>query len=514
MTLPHTDGSGDIFIFQAGGLGDVVLTSQLVSAFKQGYPKKRVILGLDSSLRGLPELFPLPPDEVFPLNIRPFLSSAPSPNLFNALRAVRDRLAPYLVSTFISGAYRPRWFSLFVAAALRPQRAILKPPVPIANPSFLSAALAELGLEEPAVLAPNLPPGLSEPERYRALAQFSMGFGGEETAWSVPPSAGAAALDWLNSGKIEPGRYILCFPFANRSVPIKFWPVERFVGVLNQIAAEEGLSVVLAGSRPEQHDLCAVAAGLHAPVKVFAGTPRDFPLLYGIVAHAKAFLGNDTGISHLAQTLKIPGVAIFGGGHWPAYRPWSPGAIGIRHSLPCYQCDWDCLFEHAFCVDRVPQTIVCEQLRAALHSPPAEPRVVDTSLAGDPTHDLIRRATIVYRRVTHNFDQMANELNRTQAEVKTRGAELERVSQEMALVRAEAHERARALEDASRELSAVRVEAENRARALHEMHDELVSVYQQADERARALEAAKHNQTRLAPKLRDVLRTWTRGTLG
>ncbi len=467
-------------------------------------------MGLDSSLRGLPGLFPLPPDEVVPLNLEPFLWPTAGPDLFNALRAVCEHLAPYKVAAFIGAAYLPRWSSLFVAAALRPQRVIMSSTVSIDDRFILGAALTELGLQEPAVSVPGLPLGLSEPERYRVLMEFAMGFAVKELAWSVPGSADADALDWLNSGKIEPGRYILCFPFASPSVAFRYWPVERFVGVLNQIAAEEELSVVLGGSGAEQHNLRGVAARLEVPVKVFAGTPSDFPLLCGIVAHAKAFLGNDTGLSHLAQALMIPGVVVFGGGTWPVYRPWSPGVTGINHSLPCYQCNWDCLFEHAFCVDRVSETIVSEQLRATLQSPPAEARVLDTSIPGDATHDLIRRANVRYRTITRDFNQMATELIRNQAEVQNRGGALERVSRELVLVRAEADKRAcameamnlelsavhaeaehraQALEKMHRELFAVRAEAEHRAQALEEMHREMESVYRQADERARALEA-------------------------
>ena len=469
-------GSKDFFVFQPGGFGDVVLTGQLIGSLKRSYPDRRVILGIDSSFQALPQLFPIAPDEVFTLNVSPYVATSPTYDHYNALRAIRARLASCRVGTFVAAAHQVRWFSLFVAAASGAERVIAAPSNSSADRQALQIVLSDLGLAEPALSDPGLPANMKESERYRALADFISGSSLPCQKWSASAVSETAAREWLRARNIPAGQYILTFPFGGSSVPIKRWPVQRFVSVLSHVAAGEGLRVIFAGTRAEESDLQAAAARVDPPAEVFAGSPRDLVLLSGLISLAKGFLGNDSGLTHLAQALNIPGVAIFGGGHWPAYGPWAPGATGVFHSLPCFRCDWDCLFEQAVCVDRIPETVVAEELRATLHSPLQDPRVVDTSQLDETTEDLILRANGRYRNVARDYHEMGAELLRLHAEAQRRAQALERVHEELASVRQEADRRASALEEMHRELLSVSAEADVRARALEDMSRELVAV--------------------------------------
>ena len=50
--------------------------------------------------------------------------------------------------------------------------------------------------------------------------------------------------------------------------------------------------------------------------------------LAGVLAGAALFLGNDSGVSHLAAALGVPSLVLFDARHLD-WRPWSPGA-GVR----------------------------------------------------------------------------------------------------------------------------------------------------------------------------------------
>lgn len=74
--------------------------------------------------------------------------------------------------------------------------------------------------------------------------------------------------------------------------------------------------------------------------------PRCFPLpiLAGILEQASAYLGQDTGVSHLAAACDCPTITL-----WGATAPWRMGALGALHKhitpqsdcSPCFnrQCD-------------------------------------------------------------------------------------------------------------------------------------------------------------------------------
>jgi hypothetical protein len=98
-------------------------------------------------------------------------------------------------------------------------------------------------------------------------------------------------------------------------------------------------------------------------IAIYSGAGTDLQTACGIVAGARSFLGNDTGPMHVAGAYGVPGVAIFGGGHWPAYKPWAAGAIGIVEQLPCFGCDWDCVLGHGLCVEAIGAGQVLEALR-------------------------------------------------------------------------------------------------------------------------------------------------------
>ena len=65
-------------------------------------------------------------------------------------------------------------------------------------------------------------------------------------------------------------------------------------------------------------------AGLPEPLIARAIVLREppLPLLAGVLSRVAAYLGNDSGISHLAAALGVRGVVLFGAGQL-AWRPWA-----------------------------------------------------------------------------------------------------------------------------------------------------------------------------------------------
>ena len=46
-----------------------------------------------------------------------------------------------------------------------------------------------------------------------------------------------------------------------------------------------------------------------------------------ILQLTKLFIGNDSGLGHIASSLSIPSITLFGGGDPQRYRPWGPQAL-------------------------------------------------------------------------------------------------------------------------------------------------------------------------------------------
>lgn len=78
-----------------------------------------------------------------------------------------------------------------------------------------------------------------------------------------------------------------------------------------------------------------------------------------LLARAPRYLGNDSGISHLAALVGTRGVALFGPTDPRAWHPLGPGIRVLSAPRPCRRCG-----PHRFCTHRLSIGLVLEALRA------------------------------------------------------------------------------------------------------------------------------------------------------
>jgi lipopolysaccharide export system permease protein len=110
----------------------------------------------------------------------------------------------------------------------------------------------------------------------------------------------------------------------------KRWPANRFAALASRLLAPEGClaggSAVLLGSAGERAELGPILAAL-SPERVIDLVGRTDPLLAAAwLARAELYVGNDSGLTHLAAAAGAPTLALFGPGLPARYRPWGPWA--------------------------------------------------------------------------------------------------------------------------------------------------------------------------------------------
>jgi heptosyltransferase-3 len=93
---------------------------------------------------------------------------------------------------------------------------------------------------------------------------------------------------------------------------------------------------------------------------VWLGRDGELPLLAALLKESRVYVGHDTGAMHIAGAVGRPVVGIFGGGHWPRFRPSARQAISVVQPLPCFGCNWDCHFGDGPCVKTIPATDVID----------------------------------------------------------------------------------------------------------------------------------------------------------
>lgn len=134
----------------------------------------------------------------------------------------------------------------------------------------------------------------------------------------------------------------------------KQWAAENFARVVEELARRGIVSVALGSARE-----AGVVAALEkeTTATVVGLTDLSLPEVAALAARARLFVGNDSGIAHIAAAVKAPAVVIFGSSNVAHWRPWSsvPAEV-VLEEMECQPCHgYFCeKFEQPECILRVP----------------------------------------------------------------------------------------------------------------------------------------------------------------
>jgi heptosyltransferase III len=104
----------------------------------------------------------------------------------------------------------------------------------------------------------------------------------------------------------------------------KQWPPERFAEAIGEVTARHPVAVIVHQGPADRAAVDALFAHLDRPVERLV--EPELPALAAILSGARAYLGGDSGISHLAAAVGAPSVVLFPPAHLPRWSPWSPSA--------------------------------------------------------------------------------------------------------------------------------------------------------------------------------------------
>jgi ADP-heptose:LPS heptosyltransferase len=173
--------------------------------------------------------------------------------------------------------------------------------------------------------------------------------------WGVPtfpPSSqveGWEERDLRNTQENAPahsitGPIIAMHPGSGGYSTARRWAPERFAQLADTLFHDVGGQLIIMGG-PEETELHQQIMGMMRsgmPVRSFAGK-GNIRVAAAILEQADLFVGNDSGLMHLAVAVGIPTVAIFGltnSDAWGPYTGGTPGqqALVVKLDLPCMPC--------------------------------------------------------------------------------------------------------------------------------------------------------------------------------
>ena len=104
----------------------------------------------------------------------------------------------------------------------------------------------------------------------------------------------------------------------------KLWPVEHHARVIDQVIRDTGAQALIhqgPADREVAEHLWRILDG-----RALRLLEPDLPLLAAVLGQSSAFLGGDSGVSHLAAAVGTPAVILFPAATRERWAPWSPTA--------------------------------------------------------------------------------------------------------------------------------------------------------------------------------------------
>ena len=355
-------------------IGDLIIFSSALAELQAAWPDARHTLVVRAGYETLAPLFP-PSLHWHVARLNPFKQKPSECRAeLTALLGEIEALAPDLV---LAPTLNRTWLEAAVAAHFPKVRSVVLGAQDV-DPIFAAALRLELGVEVATAFSETVPAAANTTdwENQHRLVDHLLARPRPAArplpAVIIPAAAATQAATVLGAAKLSAGAFAAVFPAGLANVQVKSWPAKKFAEIVLWLQRERSLPVLLLGHESENAILETVAAetvrlGGERPA-VWLGRDGEVPVLAALLRSSRLYVGHDTGALHLAAAVGRPVVGIFGGGHWPRFRPAARQGISIVQPLPCFGCNWDCHFGDGPCVKTLAPADVrraVEQLLAA-----------------------------------------------------------------------------------------------------------------------------------------------------
>jgi predicted lipopolysaccharide heptosyltransferase III len=176
------------------------------------------------------------------------------------------------------------------------------------------------------------------------------------TQLAVTEPVAATIAGRLQAAGLSDTSFAVLHPAA--AFATKQWAADKFARVVDELVGQ-GLPVVAITAPDETQIIDELKRNSSGLVAAF--TDLSLPEITALLARARLFIGNDSGIAHIAAAVETPAVVIFGSSNIAHWRPWTSGVAGaaaevVYEEMECQPCHgYFCeKFDEPECIKRVP----------------------------------------------------------------------------------------------------------------------------------------------------------------
>ena len=172
----------------------------------------------------------------------------------------------------------------------------------------------------------------------------------------------ARVREWLASHRRNRDAPLIAISSVAAYGPAKEWPQAYYAELIDLLDKTAGAECVLLGTGLERFK-CQQAASMSRRGAIVAAGETDVAELKALLSLCNGFAGNDSGVMHLAASIGIPTVGIFGSTNPLRTGPIGPKATVIYHAVDCSPClKRTCRFGHYQCLHGIAPAEVAAAL--------------------------------------------------------------------------------------------------------------------------------------------------------
>jgi len=167
-----------------------------------------------------------------------------------------------------------------------------------------------------------------------------------------------ALLSILN---LNPTKDLIIALCPGAQFKMKMWPTYKYSILADKLIKEYNAKIIICGGSGEIGIAQSIINKMeNIPVNLAGHTSlRQLAALFDF---CHLFIGNDTGPLHIAAARGTPTLCIMGGGHFGRFYPYGDLRKHrvIHKWMPCYHCDWHCIYNTTRCIEKISVKSVWE----------------------------------------------------------------------------------------------------------------------------------------------------------
>jgi heptosyltransferase-3 len=183
------------------------------------------------------------------------------------------------------------------------------------------------------------------------------------TRLGIAPEAAGSIIQRLAAAGLGDRKIALLHPAA--AFATKRWATENFARVAEYLS-ERGYAPIAIAAPNESELVDDLVNEARVGILTFE---LSLPEVTALASRSQLFVGNDSGIAHIAAAVGTPSVVIFGSSNIAHWRPWHRAAAEVVfEEMPCQPCHgYFCeKFPQPECILRVPVTRVIAAIEKCL----------------------------------------------------------------------------------------------------------------------------------------------------